>query len=112
MDLLSPWSKSTKTSEDQRRCRSSSRVNISTGAFEEHSKKLQRLLRQPEFCAIPAELAGFGIQLKEAKANHVLRRRNRHFVPSLYQREMSLAPATKPCIAFHEPARPGITKPK
>ena len=49
MDLLSPWSKSTKTSEDQRRCRSSSRVTYFTGAFEEHCQQLQRLLRQPQF---------------------------------------------------------------
>jgi hypothetical protein len=45
-----------------------------TGAFEEHSQDLQRLLRQAEFCAIPAQLPGLEIQLKESKANYVLGR--------------------------------------
>ena len=77
------------------------------GAFQEHSQELQRLLRQPEFRPIPAQLPGFEIELKEAKANHVLGRRNRHSASSLHQRELSLASAGKPCIAFHKPARPG-----
>jgi hypothetical protein len=58
-----------------------------TGAFEEHSQELQRLLRQPEFRAIPAQLPGFEIELKEAKANYVLSRRNRHCSPSPHQRK-------------------------
>ena len=51
------------------------------GAFQEHSQELQRLLRQPEFRPIPAQLPGFEIELKEAKANYVLGRRNRHSHP-------------------------------
>jgi hypothetical protein len=52
-----------------------------TGAFEEHSQELKWLLRQPEIRPIPAKLPGFEIELKEAKANDVLGRRNRHSAP-------------------------------
>ena len=77
------------------------------GAFQEHSQELQRLLRQPEFRPIPAQLPGFEIELKEAKANYVLGRRNRHLASSVHQRELSLASAGKTCIAFHNYARAG-----
>jgi hypothetical protein len=51
------------------------------GALEEQSQELQRLLRQGEFGPVPAELPGFEIELKEAKVNHGLRRRNRQCKP-------------------------------
>ena len=72
-----------------------------TGAFEQHCQDLQWLLRQPQFRAIPAQLPGFEIELKEAKANYVLGRRNRHLASSVHQRELSLASAEKACILFH-----------
>jgi hypothetical protein len=70
------------------------------GAFQQHSQQLQWLLRQPEFRPIPAQLPGFEIELKEAKANYILGRRNRHLASSQHQRELSLASAGKACIAF------------
>jgi hypothetical protein len=42
--------------------------------FEQHSQQLQRLLRQPQLAAVPAQLACFQVELKQAKANHVLGR--------------------------------------
>jgi hypothetical protein len=53
-----------------------------TGALEEDGQELQRLLGQGEFGPVPAELAGLEIELKEAKVNDGLRRRNRHSEPS------------------------------
>ena len=49
-----------------------------TGAFEQDCQDLQWLLGQPQFRPIPAQLSGFEIELKEAKANYILGRRNRH----------------------------------
>jgi hypothetical protein len=52
-----------------------------TGALEKQCEELQRLLGQGEFGPVPAELAGFEVELKEAKVNHGLRRRNRQSKP-------------------------------
>ena len=72
-----------------------------TGAFEEHRQDLQWLLWQPQFGPVPAQLPGFEIELKEAKANYVLGRRNSHLASSVHQRELSLASAGKACNLFH-----------
>jgi hypothetical protein len=77
------------------------------GTFQEHTQEQQWLLWQPEFGPIPAQLPGLEIELKEAKANYFLGRRNRHVASSVHQRELSLASAGKACIAFHNDARTG-----
>jgi hypothetical protein len=71
MDLFSPWSKSTNTSDDQKASPEFFPRHNLAGIFQEQRQDLNGLLRQSDLRAVLRELPRPQIQLKLAKPNCV-----------------------------------------